>query len=137
MAIESGGFTLRGGKELAALLKDLPLKLQAKVTRTGLRKAANRTRNVLRRAAPKISGRLRQSISVKVGKRGKAWIGLRDRFYYKTLEFDTARGPATHPFFLEAWSAHEAEIAQMLIDETRKALYQEAGRIHAKANFRK
>ena len=137
MAIDSGSFTLQGGKELAALLKDLPAKLQTKVTKTGLRKAANRTRSVLRRAAPKVSGELRRSIVVKVGKRGKAWVGLRKNYFYKTLEFDSARGPALAPFFLEAWNAHENEIAQMLVDETRKALYQEAGRIHARANFRR
>lgn len=137
MAVESGSFTLNGGKELAALLKSFPQKTQARVTKTGLRRAANKTRSVLRRAAPKISGRLRNAIKVKLGRRGKAWIGLRERYYYKTLEFDSARGEPLRPFFLAAWNAHEKQIAQMLIDETRKALYVEAGKIHAKANFKR
>lgn len=137
MAVESGSFALKGGKELAALLKEFPARTQVRVTKTGLRRAANRTRLILQRAAPKVSGKLRKAIKVKMGRKGKAWIGLRERYYYKTLEFDSARGAPLHPFFLAAWTANEQQVAQMLIDETRKALFVEAGKIRAKANFRR
>lgn len=124
-----------------ALLKDMKAfgpTVAKKGADAGVRKAAQMLRKRLRHAAPRKSGVLRKSIGYKYSRRsGKAWVGLRERFYYKTLEMNTAKGAPTHPFFEKTWNAHRKEAAQMIVDEARKALYTEAGKVMARSVGRK
>jgi hypothetical protein len=144
---------LKGAEELAALLEQLPEKAALKASRTGLAKSAARLRTYIRRAAPRKDGKLRLAIRsavarkspqafVKLGKiRGESKI----RFYYKTLEFGRkphkrkgkprAGSPqmATH-FFNYAFARHRTEIAQMTVEETRKAIFKETARLAVRMN---
>lgn len=52
------------------------------------------------------------------------------RFYYKVLEFKSARGPAMHPFFMTAYNSARNTTAQIVVDGTRDAVYEEAARIN-------
>lgn len=123
-----------------ALLKDMKAfgpTVAKKGADVGVRKAAQMLRKKLRHAAPRKSGVLRKSIGYKYSRRtGRAWVGLRERFYYKTLEFDSNRGKALHPFFKKTWEANKREAAQMIVDEARKALYKEAGKVMARSKTR-
>ncbi len=119
-----------GLKELKIQLDKFPDKVKNRVAKRGISKAAAKLRTFIRRAAPKISGELRRSIGVGRAKRyPAAWVGLRRNFFYKRLEFDYEE---IHAFFLDAVDAHKSEILQMIIEETKKAMFEEAGKIYAK-----
>lgn len=136
---------LKGAKELTAFLKAAPAQVAAKAGRQGVTKSAARLRTLIRRAAPRKSGTLRKSIMSKVSRRSPiAWVGLKTRHYYKTLEFGrkphkrkgrpVAGSPqmARYAFFKKAVAAHAGAIMQMTIDSTRTALFKEAGRLIAR-----
>jgi hypothetical protein len=131
--LPDGGIELVGARELNELLNQFPGRVAVAARKTGIRRAAAKMRTYLRRAAPKRSGELRKSIGVAFSKRGTAYVGLRTRYYYKTLEFGRRGGPPLHPFFLATVERHKAEIAQMMVDEARKALYREAGKAFAQS----
>ena len=123
-----------------ALLKDLKAfgpSVSQKAAKTGVRKAAQYLRREFKREAPRVSGTLRKSIKLKMGRDGKAWVGLRERYYYKTLEFGRKGGPPLHPFFERVWNQHRGQAAQMIVDETRKAVYVEAGKVYARSRTRR
>lgn len=117
----------------------------------GVQKAAMYVRKELRKEAPKgPSGNLRKSIISKSygraarGGKKKAYVGLRKirgesqgRWYYRTLEFPHARGEAYNPFFERAWDNCKRKAAQMIIDETTKALYAEAAKVYRQSLSRK
>jgi hypothetical protein len=136
---------LKGAKELAAFLKQAPKEVAVKAGRQGLAKSSARLRTFIRRAAPRKTGKLRAAIQSKVGRSAPiAWVRLGTRFYYKTLEFGRAahkrkgKPRAGSPqmsrfaFFKKAVATHSAEIMQMTIDQTRSALFKEAGRLIAR-----
>jgi HK97 gp10 family phage protein len=134
---DSGSVKLHGVTELNQLLATFSDNVKRRATDSGLRKAGARLRTAFRRAAPRQSGTLRQSISSRFNKRdGKVYVGLSTRFYYKTLEFATKRGAPLHPFMDAAWKANRENIAQLIIHETTKELYREAGRIYARTKAR-
>ena len=142
---------LVGVQEIKALFAEYPARVVELAARTGLRQSAKVLRNHLRDAAPRRTGKLEQAINYKrargrnkfsprykvglqkirgdVGKKGGP---AKVRYYYKTLEFQSERGPAMHPFFQATYDAHRRDVAQLIIDETRKAVYSEAGKIHRK-----
>ena len=129
------GVKLEGVSQLNKDLETFPDRIQANVKKRGLQKAAARARTFLRRAAPRESGELRKSIGiVKTRSKSKALVGLSRNYYYKTLEFASARGQAMHPFFEQAFRRHRAELSQMIIEETKLALAKEAGKIYARNN---
>lgn len=57
----------------------------------------------------------------------------RTRFYYKTLELPSKRGAPLHPFFMRAYNSTRNSAAQMIIDGTRDAVYEEATRIYRRS----
>ena len=129
------GVKLEGVEQLNKDLAAFPDRIQANVKKRGLQKAAARLRTYLRRAAPRDSGELRRSIGViKTRSKSTALVGLTTNFYYKTLEFASARGKAMHPFFEQAFDRHSADVSQMIVEETKLALAKEAGKIYARNN---
>ena len=134
---DQGSFKINGAQDLLALLKTFPDKVKQRATDTGVRQAGARLRTAFRRAAPRKTGTLRNSIGSRFDKRtGKVYVGLQTRFYYKTLEFNTKRGAPMRPFFDAAWKSNREAVAQIIIDGATKALYQEAGKIHARTKAR-
>ena len=135
---DSGSFKLTGVSELNQLLATFSDNVKRRATDTGLRRAGARLRTAFRRAAPRQTGTLRNSIGSRFNKRdGKVYVGLGTRFYYKTLEFNTKRGAAMNPFMEAAWKSNREGISQLIITETKKSLYQEAGKIYARTKARK
>lgn len=145
----AGPMQLVGAAQVHALLVAYPKAVAAAATRTGLRKSARALRAYLVQAAPERTGKLRKAINVKRmrprdktsarmkvglqairGDSGSKGGRSKIRYYYKTLEFDSARGPAMHPFFLNTWNSHREEIAQMIVEQTRVAVYSEAAKVH-------
>jgi hypothetical protein len=150
--VDSASIVLEGALELKALLAEYPRKVSEAAARKGLMKAAIRFRKTLRHMAPAQTGRLRKALGISKVKTANKLnpilkVGLRKipgevvtfkggsqvRYYYKTLEFDSARGKALRPFFQGAWDMNKDMIAQMIVDETRKAVYAEAARIHRRS----
>lgn len=119
---------LKGAKELADQLKKFGPKVSRKAADKGVRKAALYARREFKAAAPRRSGQLRKAIKFKYSvKSGRAWIGLRERYYYKTLEYGRKGGSPMHPFFARAWRRIRRKVASTIVEETRTALYEEAG----------
>jgi len=127
-------FKVEGISELNELLETLPFNVQRRVQNRGLAKAAGKMRTYLRRRARAMNGTgtLAKSIGIlrTRGRQRKGFVkvGLTTRYYYKTLELGgfTRRGKSyskgLHPFFEETVELHHKEIAQIIIDETGKAV---------------
>jgi hypothetical protein len=141
--------TIKGADELISFLKQAPEQLAVKSGRVGATRASARLRTLIRRAAPRKTGKLRAEIKSKTSRRAAvAWVGLKGRFYYKTLEFGRkAHKRKGHPvaaspdmarfaFFKKAVDAHRATIFQMMIEQTRAALIKETVRLSARAGIR-
>lgn len=138
MANDGINIELVGLNELKRELAKFGPKVEQRARKKGLRRVAVNLRRYFKSQAPKgATGELRKSIKFKVArKRASAWIGLRDRFYYKTLEFgrrEHVRGGSlieeqepSHPWFMEAWEVVRSRTRQQLVTELRKALYEEA-----------
>ena len=137
---------LNGVTELQKLLTQYPQKVQIAAQRRGLVRAGVRLRALYRSAVPKENGKLRTSIrykSVKGSKGSKVIVGLLSRYYYKVLwegrkshqRLGYTRAGSSPKYsapFAGIWGANKEALAQMVIDEARKATYQEAAKIHAK-----
>ena len=138
---------LNGVTELQKLLAQYPQKVQLAAQRRGLVRAGVRLRALYRSAVPKDKGKLRTSIrykSVKGSKGSKVIVGLLSRYYYKVLwegrkahdrlgytRAGSSRSYESAPFDA-IWQNNRESLAQMIIDEAKKATYQEAAKIHAK-----
>lgn len=142
---------LQGALELARALEKLPDKIAKRAADRGIRRTAVELRREFRAAAPVRTGHLRSAITyrfssrtgvakVGLGQSGKAFAGRNGRrgipFYYKTLEFRTARGPALNPFFLRTWNRVKSNAARRLLKETKEAVFFEAGREYARSRAR-
>ena len=135
---DSGSFKIVGADLLKQLLEQFPDNVQKRAVNTGLGKAGGRLRTYLRRAAPTQSGTLKKSIGIKRDRKtGKVKVGLMTRYYYKTLDFTTKRGPPLRPYFENVWDSKREEITQMILDETIKAISAEAGKIYARSKSSK
>jgi hypothetical protein len=144
--------------EVAKLLADFPIKVRKRVEKTGLRRAGQRMRTMIRRDAPKQSGDLHKAIGVSQSRKtGKVWVGLkalpskkgkgrkgsRVPFYYKLLDLRGTGKPSRRggyirrgkdrPWFLKSVERHSKEAANKIVDETKKALYAEAGKYYARS----
>lgn len=135
---------LKGAQELANFLKLAPKEVATKAGRSGLAKSAARLRTYLRRAAPRKTGKLRGAIQSAVSRKNPiAWVKLTIG-YYRTLEFGRAahmrkgkprKGSpqmARFAFWRKTVTGHQGEIMQMTVNETRTALFKEAGRLAAR-----
>jgi hypothetical protein len=136
---DSGSFKLTGVSELNQLLATFTDNVKRRATDTGLRQAGARLRTALRRAAPRQTGTLRQSIGSRFNKRdGKVYVGLQTRFYYKTLSMETKRtNMRLNNYFEATWKSNREHVAQLIIDNSIKSLYTEAGKIYARTKARK
>lgn len=139
---------LTGVEELQRWLKEFPPKVETKVMNRGLRKAAARLRTLMRRRAPRgLKDELRNAITIIKLKRGNRGyrVGLNKLFYYGVLDkgrkaYKTKKGQrAGTPVFDtkgtgigETWRSHREAMAQMVIDEAKIALAQEAGRLYGR-----
>ena len=137
---------LNGVTELQKLLTQYPQKVQITAQKRGLSRAGSRLRSLYRAAVPKDKGTLRKSIksrTVKGSKGSKIVVGLLDRYYYKVLwegrkahsRLGYTRAGSSPKYsapFAGIWGANKEALAQMVIDEAKKATYQEAAKIHAK-----
>lgn len=136
-------FELHGARELARELAKFPDRVARRAADRGIRRTAVLLRREFRAAAPIGTGHLRSAITYRYSARtGRAYIGLGKSgkkfegagghrgvpFYYKTLEFDTARGPALRPFFERTWNRVRMSTARNLIREVKTALAFEAGK---------
>jgi len=144
---DGASIKLKGVEELQALLKQYPEKVTLIAQRRGLTRGAAKLRTYFRHEAPKVTGTLRKSISykaVKGSKGSKVRVGLLTRQYYKVLEQGrkpykrngkpVAGSPPMHDLgFDKIWNAQREDIAQLIIDEAKKALFSEAAKIHAKS----
>lgn len=113
--------------------------------KSGLRRSALELRKEMWKAAPKRSSQspLKRSIGMKFYGRWKnpsAFVGLRKIrgesqgfWYYRTLEFDHARGKAYNPFFEKTWQRYKRRTAQRIIKSVTKALYTEAEKVYQKS----
>ena len=137
---------LNGVAELQKLLTQYPQKVQVTAQKRGLSRAGSRLRSLYRAAVPKDKGKLRTSIrykSVKGSKGSRVVVGLLSRYYYKVLwegrkahtQMGYPRAGSSAKYsapFSAIWEGNKEALAQMIIDEAKKATYQEAAKIHAK-----
>lgn len=155
--MSNGGFTLTDTRELGRILDQLEPRLRKRVAKRGLQTAGRKGAAQLRRAAPRrksddqyrrdgqsigVKGRrkknptkhpagsLRRALRYKTLKSGSVVIGLRERFYYETLEFHSARGRPLAPWFEKAMTRIAPGLGQLMVDETKNALAYEAGRTY-------
>lgn len=141
---------LKGAIELEKILESLAPRVSRRVTKAGMSKAGGRLRTAMRRDAPRgPSGRLKKTIGlkryrkipkIKIGLYGKTpgdgkQAGKYDgiRYYYKTLDYDSARGAALNPWFHASAERHGDGARQIVVNETIKAVYVEAGKSYAKS----
>jgi hypothetical protein len=152
---DGGSFKIKGADVLKQILAQFPPAVEKRAVNTGLGKAGGRLRTYFRRAAPRVDGTLRKSIGIKRDRKtGKVKVGLMTRFYYKVLSYgrksymrraSTRNGvqkPTKHKwsgsdmsnkFIEQTWYSKRAEIAQMIIDEARRAIEIEAGKMAARS----
>lgn len=140
---------LVGVDELKKLLETYPAKVALTAQKRGLTRGAARLRTYFRAAAPKKSGKLRKDIKYKTaeGSKGsKVIVGVMNLHYYKVLDEGRkpykrrsqggkmyAGSPPMRPTnFSSVWYSKRESIAQLIIDEAKKAVYQEAANIHSK-----
>lgn len=142
---------LKGADFLTKKLEAMGPTVSNRAASRGVQKAAMYARKEFRKEAPRgETGKLRKSITVKAygrpknGGKKKAYVGLRKikgesqgLWYYRTLEFPHARGEPYKPFFEKTWESIKRKAAQMIIDETTKALYAEAAKVYRQSLSRK
>lgn len=136
---------LVGADFLSKQMKAFGPTVAKQAAKTGLRKAGLELRKQLWRAAPKRSNpsKLKKSIGLKSYGKWKnpaVFVGLRKAkgesrglWYYRTLEFDHARGKAYNPFFDKTYNRHRRRIAKYIVSGTTKALYTEATKVYEKS----
>ena len=128
------GFELTDTKELGKVLDQLTPSLRKLIVKRGMRQAGARTRTLLRREAIRgKTGNLRKSIRTKNLKSGAVVVGLRDRFYYETLDLHSKRGAPLNPWFEAAMTRHAQGIGQLIVDKMKESLAFEAGRTYARS----
>ena len=129
---------LKGAAELLRDLKTFGPRVADQASAKGLRKAGQYLSREFKMAAPRQTGNLRKSIGYKYSRRSRrVYVRLRRNFFYKTLEFGRNGGPPLNPFFERVWKQHSEQAAQLVVDETRKAVYYEAGRMYARSARRR
>ena len=150
MAQDGFSIKLKGIDELQKMLAEYPAKVTLTAQRRGLTRGAAKLRTYFRHEAPKVTGKLRKSIAykgVKGSKGSKIMVGLLTNQYYSVLEKGRkpykrkSRGgkiyagspPMGDLNFAAVWNARREDIAQMIIDEAKRAVLQEAAKIHAKS----
>lgn len=132
---------LEGVDELLKTFKQFGPLVAKRAGVTGVRKAATYVRKNLKADAPKVSGTLRKSIGYKkLRQRGRndsavAYIvGLRKRYYYRTLEFGNKRVSfPTHPFAGRSFQRSSSTAVRIMIKGMKDAVYFEAGKSYRRS----
>lgn len=129
-----------GTEELIADLDKLGPKVSTRLQKTGMRKAAMRYRTFLRQQSRmfKRSGTLTKDIGYKKVGRGYR-VGVMNRFYYNILEYDytsTSGRGEEHPWFEEASRQFAPSATGIMLEETRKALDIEKGKMAVRSRQR-
>ena len=124
---------ITGLKELQDTLKEFPWKVEKQVTKKGLTKAASRLRTYVKRATPVNSGLLKRSLRTSTSRRyATKWVWFRwpgsdnRESYFGQVARDTN-------FFSKTLERHDKEITGILVQETKSALYELAGKEYAKS----
>ena len=143
-------FQLKGANELIRALQELPVAVEAKVMKAGLSKGAARLRTYIKRGAKRITGELVKSIGIKrlKGRQLRYKVGLIRNQYYRTLDAGrrayqrngnaVAGTPKLNSQGIgieRAWLVHREEIANLIIEEAKKALAKEVGRLFVKGRL--
>lgn len=115
------------------MMTAFPLKTQLKMRKQGLASGAAKLRTRLRKHAPKKSGTLRKAIRVKRHKNGTVSVGLKERFYYKNLDFKYPRGGEYHPWFESALDAEQGGVLADMKTRVTSVLLQEAGKAYSQS----
>lgn len=129
-------FDLEGMKAVTEIFSVFPLNVQKRATKAGYAKAAGRLRTLLRRDAPKGTGNLRRAIKVKRHRNGSFTIGLKERYYYKTLDFMYPRGGEYNPWFEQSVERHAHSTLNLCVVAMHEAISREAGKSYAKSRAR-
>ena len=137
---------LSGFRELAAALKELPQRVARKHLRGSTSKGARVIRNEARSLAPKDTGEMAKDIMIKrersegdhvasfsvfvrTGKKsrlaGRARDVDKDSYYWRFLEFGTAKMPA-QPFMRPAFEAKKEEAVDAIGEELDRRIQKEA-----------
>ena len=130
--MDKAAFDLKGAEELQRLLRSMPNNVQKRATLRGLRRAAAKLRTLIRRDAPRETGLLRRSIGIKKLRNGAFDVGLMQNYYYKVLDLVSAKGRPLKPWFEQSVNRHSRHASKLIMEETEKAIYYEAGKIHAR-----
>lgn len=143
-------FQLKGADDLLAALRELPMISETKVMRRGLSRGAARLRTYIKRTLPRVTGELIKSVGIKrlKGRQLKYKVGLLRNQYYRTLDIGrkpytrngnpVAGTPKLHSQGLgieRAWKVHREEIANLIIEEAKKELAKEVGRLFVKGKL--
>jgi len=126
-------FKLEGAKALEKIFETFPFAVVKRTRRVGLRRSGARMRTYMRNDAPRRSGNLRRALRSRQLKSGAVTVGLKDRFYYKTLDLHTARGAPLAPWFENSVERHAPVISQMIVNETKMAINVEAGKAYSRS----
>jgi len=133
--------TLLGAPELQAQFKLLPLKVQKKLLRQGMRKSGKLVRDEARRLVPVDSGALKKSLKVRAapGKRGSFGIrimtGERSElgidpdasgYYPASVEFGSRTQPA-QPYLRAAADAKREEVFSIMRAAVRDGIREAIG----------
>lgn len=132
---------LLGAPELQGKFKLLPLKIQKRILRSGMRSAGKLVRDEARRLVPVDTGRLKKSLKVRAapGKRGSFGIRIMTgerselgidpdaRSYYPAaVEFGTRDRPA-HSYLRAAADAKREEVFSIMRQSVRDGIREAIG----------
>ncbi len=139
-----GDMKFLGLASLQKSLDELPGNVQQRAVDKGIKEAARHIRRQMKAAAPKNTGTLRRAITMRYSRRqGRAWIGLgtikgetKTRFYYKTLEYSSARGAPLNPFMQRVFNSNRLAAQSLIINGTRQALYEESLKVWRRTKAR-
>ena len=123
--------------DLQDLLEGFTPQIRKRVFARTLNRAARELRKRLRADAPKYTGNLRRSIRVSRVYGSSLFVGLRDRYYYKVLDYPSKRGAPMAPWFEASWGRHRSAISSIMRQEFAYAVDFEMGRMTAQFNARK
>lgn len=130
---------LQGAKELQKIMDELGGKISHRAGVTGVRKGALIMKRELKSASPQVTGTLaKEWIVKKLRSQRRApsaayVVRMRSRHYYETLEFESKRGRAMHPFALDAMEKAGRQAVATIMAATKTALANEAGKAYARS----
>ena len=121
-----------GGAQLQRALERLPLGIQRKAVRKGLRVGAKRIQSKAKQLAPKDTGTLRRSIKVRARKRSRREIGILvlalDNIGAAKVELGTDRQAPT-PYLRPAADSEQAKAIEAIANAIREQIDVELAKV--------